>query len=504
MATNKIKLRNLDDEVLHALYSVSKKIGFDQLDSEVVTEIKNKTNTSGSSYNDTELRNRVTNIENTMLSKSSAENTFATKKDYDTSIVVDTKISTAKKDTDSKIANLNNDYIPKEKGSITEDLLSYELQMKVNSHGNSSGGSSTGDSSNVDSLKAIVNRNTNDISSIKTTINTNVFLKSTPISLSNFDDNTRLLINNARQNSTLITENDLSDSLKKKFNQSTDVATQNVINDMYKDSSDGQVLVVKKVQGEDDFTLHPKYIFLTDIFVFTMESKYLDEQIVQKNSDDDSENVTFDSGKTYAKNNGYEYIADLTREILLHYDKTSDSWTEDVSAQNTYDKISGCFIASYPEKIIYFCKKARSVVKVFDPNDYVKAQDIEDNMEYFEDLDSRTKTLENNYTTLSNNKADKATTLAGYSISDAYTKTEIDNSLYNKAAKATTLSGYGITNAYTKNEINSLIPKLVYPIGIIVEFLTSVDPNTVWTRMTWEKITAENTTDTSAKWKRTE
>ena len=45
-------------------------------------------------------------------------------------------------------------------------------------------------------------------------------------------------------------------------------------------------------------------------------------------------------------------------------------------------------------------------------------------------------------------KADKATTLAGYGIADAYTKTEIDQ---NKADKATTLAGYGITDAYTAN-----------------------------------------------------
>src|SRR5699024_3070946 len=48
-------------------------------------------------------------------------------------------------------------------------------------------------------------------------------------------------------------------------------------------------------------------------------------------------------------------------------------------------------------------------------------------------------------------KADKATTLAGYGITDAYTKSEIDgkgflvdSDIENKADKATTLAGYGI------------------------------------------------------------
>ncbi|MFU4452867.1 hypothetical protein ACM8BQ_34295, partial [Pseudomonas aeruginosa] len=45
------------------------------------------------------------------------------------------------------------------------------------------------------------------------------------------------------------------------------------------------------------------------------------------------------------------------------------------------------------------------------------------------------------------NYATKATTLAGYAISDAYTKTDTDNKLAEKANKATTLVGYGITDA---------------------------------------------------------
>lgn len=55
------------------------------------------------------------------------------------------------------------------------------------------------------------------------------------------------------------------------------------------------------------------------------------------------------------------------------------------------------------------------------------------------------------------NKADKATTLAGYGITDAYTKTEADSAF---AKKATTLAGYGIADAYTKTEIiNSFVDK---------------------------------------------
>ena len=75
--------------------------------------------------------------------------------------------------------------------------------------------------------------------------------------------------------------------------------------------------------------------------------------------------------------------------------------------------------------------------------------------------------------TLLSSKADKATTLAGYGITDAYTTTETDNLLSAKAnsadvytktesdnkfaEKATTLAGYGITDGYTKTEVDSAL-----------------------------------------------
>ena len=62
---------------------------------------------------------------------------------------------------------------------------------------------------------------------------------------------------------------------------------------------------------------------------------------------------------------------------------------------------------------------------------------------------------------LQSGKADKATTLSGYGITDAYTKTEVDTKVNAKATKATTLSGYGITNAYTKSEIDNALADYV-------------------------------------------
>ncbi|WP_095153947.1 hypothetical protein [Pseudomonas sp. Irchel 3E13] len=53
--------------------------------------------------------------------------------------------------------------------------------------------------------------------------------------------------------------------------------------------------------------------------------------------------------------------------------------------------------------------------------------------------------------------ATKATTLVGYGIVDAYTKSYIDGELAKKANWAITLGGYGITDAFTKTEVTALL-----------------------------------------------
>ena len=80
-------------------------------------------------------------------------------------------------------------------------------------------------------------------------------------------------------------------------------------------------------------------------------------------------------------------------------------------------------------------------------------------------------------------KQDPATTLAGYGITDAYTKTETDSKLSAKLVAlqeaidkkqdpATTLAGYGITDAYTKAEVDALIRSIE---GAIAEDATESD-----------------------------
>ena len=87
------------------------------------------------------------------------------------------------------------------------------------------------------------------------------------------------------------------------------------------------------------------------------------------------------------------------------------------------------------------------------------------------------------------NKADKATTLAGYGITNAYTKDEVytktevndkgflvASDIANKADKAITLAGYGITDAFTKDEINSKLSS-VYKPGGSLNFVDLPEPS---------------------------
>ena len=47
MSINKVRIRNLDDEILNYFRKTEDKIGYDQLNKDVVTEIKNnKSNTN--------------------------------------------------------------------------------------------------------------------------------------------------------------------------------------------------------------------------------------------------------------------------------------------------------------------------------------------------------------------------------------------------------------------------------------------------------------------------
>lgn len=75
-------------------------------------------------------------------------------------------------------------------------------------------------------------------------------------------------------------------------------------------------------------------------------------------------------------------------------------------------------------------------------------------------------------------KANNATTLSGYGITDAYTKTEANAEIAKKATKATTLSGYGITNAYTKDEVDGKVTTINNTLATKLDASSTIDGGT--------------------------
>lgn len=70
----------------------------------------------------------------------------------------------------------------------------------------------------------------------------------------------------------------------------------------------------------------------------------------------------------------------------------------------------------------------------------------------------------------------KANVADVYSKIQTYSKTEVDNKLNGKANSATTLSGYGITDAYTKSEVDGKLSSVYKPAGA-VEFANLPTPS---------------------------
>ena len=81
-------------------------------------------------------------------------------------------------------------------------------------------------------------------------------------------------------------------------------------------------------------------------------------------------------------------------------------------------------------------------------------------------------------TTELDKKANKATTLSGYGITDAYTKTEVDKALGKKANTATSLSGYGITDAYTKTEVDNKFTTVNNTLATKLDASSTIDGGT--------------------------
>lgn len=226
---DKIKVRNLDEEVLEYFRRNDGKITFDGLDPSVVTEIKNGSGTN--KYNDAELRSRIIILEDDKLSKKDAQDTYRKSEDSYTKKEIDDMLGNYGGEVEGKLTVEKADerYLQKQDNVITENYLSEDLRNKVNARyenkrpegngGSDSGGGSAGgvNQSDFNILRTQVDNNTSNLATLKDYVQENTISKENKITREFLDPAIVSTIDNARPKSVLIGMSDLNEEVTKKL-----------------------------------------------------------------------------------------------------------------------------------------------------------------------------------------------------------------------------------------------------------------------------------------------
>lgn len=225
MAPNKIKLHNLDEEVINYFLNKDTKIIYDYLAEDIISDIKNDSSDIG--YNDTELRNRIISLEDNKIDTSVIQSNYYNKTETYSRSEIDLLISNnnelINQELNNKLSieNAQAEYLLKQDGIITENLLSNDLLLKVNARYNnqrpSTGGGKSGggiSESEFELLKAQVTVNTNNLTDLQNYVDNNVLSINDKITTENLDDSINTTLNNARSIEDPIELTDLSEEVQ--------------------------------------------------------------------------------------------------------------------------------------------------------------------------------------------------------------------------------------------------------------------------------------------------
>lgn len=343
MKSDKIRVRNLDEEVLNYFININDKITYDSLDPSIVTDIKNGEGLE--KYNDEELRNRIINLEKTRLSISQAE------KDYYKKSITYTKSEIAKLiENNLTIDEAKETFIEKARGVITEDLLSDELINKVNVIYEINRPSGEGEGSSdakLETLKLNVDRNTKDISNIYEALNTEVIHTTDKIGLDNLDSSLAESITNARNVNVDIEMEDLSEDIRNKLNNtisgSFDTLETNIginkenidkINN-YLTLRHGEVLIGAMKDSNSDNAVNIQHSFI------------LMDNVILINDPDKLDEV-----KIVAEENEIKYIINANNNILYQY--IDNQWNQSEVYGAASEFMAGKFALEYGTNNLYF------------------------------------------------------------------------------------------------------------------------------------------------------
>ena len=123
MAPNKIKLHNLDEEVINYFLNKDTKIIYDYLAEDIISDIKNDSSDIG--YNDTELRNRIISLEDNNIDTSVIQSNYYNKTETYSRSEIDLLIS-----NNNELINKTKKLIPKLPKEVQSDLDSLSDMIK--------------------------------------------------------------------------------------------------------------------------------------------------------------------------------------------------------------------------------------------------------------------------------------------------------------------------------------------------------------------------------------
>ena len=341
MDNKKIRLRNLDPEVLDYFKKSEDKISFDDLSSSVVEEIKTDAS-AGLAYNDAELRSRIAHIEDAYVKTIDGDLKYALKIDTYNKAEVEEKFAIVNDDINDRlsgklsVSDAESGFVKKSANVITENMLSTDLQNKVNARYENKrpedGSGSEVSISEFNMLKVAVNTNSSNIDNILASYVT----KSSIIPKSQLDSETKNILDTARTSNIKIQEQDLEEKLVTKINSSgggsssTDTLVYELINSFRGEY--GQ-LFYAKTDDDGNTKIIPRYIYAEEVLLVSKPSELA-------------------TAKSYSLSHDYDYVGDITNNELLYY---SDDQNWEVYAEETlFEYILGRFALDYSSNNIYY------------------------------------------------------------------------------------------------------------------------------------------------------
>ena len=459
MDNNKIRLRNLDHEVIDYFKKTEDKISFDDLESNIVEEIKTDAS-SGLAYNDEELRNRIITIEDTYVKTADGDNKYAFKSDtYDKS-QVDSKFSSLSNVVDGKldqklsISAAEIGYIKNDNNVITETMLSTDLQNKVNARYENKrpedGSGSEVSISDFNMLKVAVTTNTTNINNILASYVT----KSSVISKAQLDADIQKVLDTARTTDIKINEADLDETLVTKINggggvSSTDSLVYELVNSFKGEY--GQLFYARTDENGDSKII-PRYMYAEEVL------------LVSKSSD-------LTAAKSYSLSHDYDYVGDMANNELLYY--SSEQTWEVYEEEPLFEYILGRFTLDYSTGNVYYGSDETNSTVFIDTTVY------ETKTAHQSDINSLTGDIDSLETEISNVRTTHNTD-----------KTAIDNELSTLNTALTNLTSslnqLKTTVSNNKNDVDSSVSDINADISTLNDSITTINEslNTIATEIT--------------------